>query len=133
MHDAHKETGMTAAVARAVRFNRYGSPDVLYVADADMPSPGQGEVVVEVRAAGINPGEALLHNGALHEMFPKRFPAPTFPSGQGNDLAGIVTAVGPRVSQFCVGDEVLGSACAGTATPPTPRCRYVNSSPSLPN
>jgi NADPH2:quinone reductase len=99
---------MTAAVARAVRFDRYGGPEVLYVADLDMPSPGQGEVVVEVRAAGINPGEALLRNGALHEMFPERFPSPTFPSRQGNDLAGIVTAVGSQVSQFCVGDEVLG-------------------------
>jgi NADPH:quinone reductase len=108
MHDAHKETGMTAALARAVRFDRYGGPDALYMADVEMPSPGQGEVVVEVRAAGINPGETLLRNGTLHEMFPERFPAPTFPSGQGNDLAGIVTAVGSQVSQFHVGDEVLG-------------------------
>jgi NADPH:quinone reductase len=99
---------MTAAVARAVRFDRYGGPDVLYVADVDMPSPRRGEVVVEVRAAGINPGEALLRNGVLHEMFPERFPAPIFPSGQGNDLAGVVTAVGSQVGQFRVGDEVLG-------------------------
>jgi NADPH2:quinone reductase len=49
---------MTAPAARAIRFDRYGDRDVLYVADIDMPSPGPGEVVVEVRAAGINPGEA---------------------------------------------------------------------------
>lgn len=94
---------MTAAKARAVRFDRYGGRDVLYVADIDMPSPGTGEVVVEVRAAGINPGEAGIRVGAVHEMFPA-----TFPSGEGSDLAGVVTAVGPDVTEFAVGDEVLG-------------------------
>jgi NADPH:quinone reductase len=94
---------MTAAMARAVRFDRYGGRDELYVADIDMPSPGPGEVVVEVRAAGINPGEAAIRTGALHDMFPA-----TFPSGEGSDLAGVVTAVGPGVTEFAVGDEVLG-------------------------
>jgi NADPH:quinone reductase len=94
---------MTAAAARAVRFDRYGGRDVLYVADVDMPSPGPGEVVVEVRAAGINPGEAGIRVGAMQEMFPA-----TFPSGEGSDLAGVVTAVAPGVTEFSVGDEVLG-------------------------
>ena len=94
---------MTAATARAVRFDRYGGRDVLYVADIDMPSPGPGEVVVEVRAAGINPGEAGIRVGGMHEMFPA-----TFPSGEGSDLAGVVTAVAPGVTEFAVGDEVLG-------------------------
>jgi NADPH:quinone reductase len=94
---------MTAAVARAVRFDRYGGRDVLYVADVQMPSPDPGEVVVEVRAAGINPGEAAIRSGAMHDMFPA-----TFPSGEGSDLAGVVTAVGPGVTEFSVGDEVLG-------------------------
>jgi NADPH:quinone reductase-like Zn-dependent oxidoreductase len=94
---------MTAGMARAVRFDRYGGRDVLYVADVDMPSPGPDEVVVEVRAAGINPGEAAIRSGAMHDMFPA-----TFPSGEGSDLAGVVTAVGPGVTEFSVGDEVLG-------------------------
>ncbi|OBF46290.1 NADPH:quinone reductase [Mycobacterium sp. 852002-50816_SCH5313054-b] len=94
---------MASAVARAVRFDRYGGRDVLYVADVEMPSPGPGEVVVEVRAAGINPGEAAIRTGALHDMFPA-----TFPSGEGSDLAGVVTATGPGVTEFSVGDEVLG-------------------------
>ncbi len=94
---------MTAAVARAVRFDRYGGRDVLYVADVEMPAPGPGEVVVEVRAAGINPGEAAIRTGALHDMFPA-----TFPSGEGSDLAGVVAAVGPGVPEFSAGDEVLG-------------------------
>jgi NADPH:quinone reductase len=98
---------MTAAVARAVRFDRFGGADVLYVANIDMPRPGPGEVVVEVRAAGINLGEALIRTGALHDMLPERFPA-ILPSGQGNDLAGVVAAVGPEPGRFSVGDEVLG-------------------------
>lgn len=98
----HREEAQMA-VARAVRFDRYGGRDVLYVADVEMPTPGPGEVVVEVRAAGINPGEAAIRTGAMHEMFPA-----TFPSGEGSDLAGVVTAVGPGVTEFGVGDEVLG-------------------------
>lgn len=94
---------MTATKARAVRFDHYGGREVLYVADIDMPVPGDGEVLVEVRAAGINPGEAAIRVGALHEMFPA-----TFPSGEGSDLAGVVAAVGPGVTGFSVGDEVLG-------------------------
>ena len=94
---------MTASGARAVRFDRYGDRDELYVADVDMPSPGPGEVVVEVRAAGINPGEAAIRTGAMQDMFPA-----TFPSGEGSDLAGVVTAIGPGVTEFSVGDEVLG-------------------------
>ncbi|MGA8329559.1 MAG: NADP-dependent oxidoreductase [Mycobacterium sp.] len=97
---------MTATSARAVRFDRYGGREVLYVADIDKPVPGPGEVLVEVRAAGINPGEAGIRSGALHERFPA-----TFPSGEGSDLAGVVVEVGADVagdSEFAVGDEVLG-------------------------
>ncbi|HZU49470.1 MAG TPA: NADP-dependent oxidoreductase [Mycobacterium sp.] len=94
---------MTLTKARAVRFDRYGGRDVLYVTDMDMPSPGPGEVLVEVHAAGINPGEAGIRQGAMHEIFPA-----TFPSGEGSDLAGVVIAVGTNVSEFSVGDEVMG-------------------------
>ena len=94
---------MTSVKARAVRFDRYGGRDVLYVADIDMPSPGPGELLVEVRAAGINPGEAGIRVGAMHEIFPA-----TFPSGEGSDLAGVVLVVGPEVTEFAVGDEVMG-------------------------
>jgi NADPH:quinone reductase len=90
-------------MARAVRFDAYGDRDVLYVADVAIPTPPKGEVVVEVRAAAINPGEAAIRSGALAEVFPA-----TFPSGEGSDLAGIVHSVGERVTAFAVGDEVLG-------------------------
>jgi NADPH2:quinone reductase len=94
---------MTGTGARAVRFDQYGGTDVLYVAGVPMPTPEAGEVVVGVRAAGINPGEASIRSGALHDRFPA-----TFPSGEGSDLAGVVTAAGDGVQEFEVGDEVLG-------------------------
>jgi NADPH:quinone reductase-like Zn-dependent oxidoreductase len=88
---------------KAVRFDRYGGVDVLEVREVPVPVPGAGEVRVEVKAAGINPGEAMIRQGAFQEVFPA-----TFPSGQGSDLAGVVTEVGPGVESFSVGDEVLG-------------------------
>jgi len=88
---------------KAVRFDRYGGVDVLEVREVSVPVPGAGEVRVEVKAAGINPGEAMIRRGAFREIFPA-----TFPSGQGSDLAGVVTEVGPGVELFSVGDEVLG-------------------------
>ena len=94
---------MANSAARAVRFDSYGGTDVLYVTDIDRPVPDAGEVLVEVRAAGINPGEAGIRTGALHEQFPT-----TVPSGEGSDLAGVVIEVGDGVSDFAVGDEVLG-------------------------
>lgn len=97
------EEPLTDTDARAVQFDRYGGLDVLYLAEIPMPEPAAGEVVVAVRAAGINPGEAAIRSGAMHRWFPA-----TFPSGQGSDLAGVVTAVGPDAGEFAVGDEVLG-------------------------
>jgi NADPH:quinone reductase-like Zn-dependent oxidoreductase len=89
--------------ARAVRFDRYGGPEVLHVEQVPMPVPARGEVLVEIRAAGINTGESRIRSGALHSLFPA-----TFPSGQGSDLAGVVQQVGPGVVGLRVGDEVLG-------------------------
>ena len=87
----------------AVRFNNYGGLEVLQVAEVDRPKPGLGKVLVRVKAAGINPGEASIRKG----LFAERWPA-TFPSGQGSDLAGIVEEVGPGVANVEVGDEVIG-------------------------
>jgi len=88
---------------KAVQFDSYGGIDVLEVRDVPRPVPGNGEVLVQVRAAGINPSEGVIRSGALHHLFPA-----TFPSGQGSDLAGVVAEVGPGVIGFTVGDEVIG-------------------------
>ncbi|MDT5239597.1 MAG: hypothetical protein QOD97_1795 [Mycobacterium sp.] len=89
--------------SRAVQFDQYGDIDVLEVREVPRPQPGPGEVLVRVKAAGINPGEAMIRKGALHDRWPA-----TFPSGQGSDLAGVVADVGADVQGFAVGDEVLG-------------------------
>jgi NADPH:quinone reductase-like Zn-dependent oxidoreductase len=88
---------------KAVRFNEYGGLDVLRVADVPIPEPGGGQVLVQVKAASINPGEAKIREGQLHSMFPA-----TFPSGEGSDFAGIVTKFGPGIQGFAPGDEVIG-------------------------
>ena len=90
-------------MSRRVQFDRYGPADVLQVADVPRPQAGEGQVLVQVVAAGINPGEIAIRNGALDAMFPA-----TFPSGQGSDFAGRVAETGQGVTEFAPGDEVLG-------------------------
>jgi NADPH2:quinone reductase len=92
-------------MAKAVRFDHYGGRDVLYLAEVEVPYPADGEVVVRVKAAGVNPGEAAIREGRLHERYPA-----TFPSGEGSDFAGAVHEVGDGVMPWAVGDEVLGWA-----------------------
>ena len=88
---------------KAVRFEDYGGVDVLKVVEVPRPVPGPGQVLVQVKAAGINPGEAKIREGLLHSRWPA-----VFPSGQGSDLAGVVAETGPGVTGFSAGDEVIG-------------------------
>jgi NADPH:quinone reductase-like Zn-dependent oxidoreductase len=88
---------------KAVRFDEYGGVDVLHVAEVPRPVPGPGQVIVEVKAASINPGETKIREGFLHSRWPA-----TFPSGQGTDLAGVVDQLGDGVVGLAVGDEVIG-------------------------
>jgi NADPH:quinone reductase-like Zn-dependent oxidoreductase len=89
---------------KAVRFDRYGGSEVLEVREVDRPSPGEGEVLVRVEAASINPGEIAIREGFLHERWPA-----TFPSGEGSDFAGIVEELGPGVGDsFPIGGSVIG-------------------------
>jgi NADPH:quinone reductase-like Zn-dependent oxidoreductase len=90
-------------VPRAVQFDEYGGLDVLTVREIELPELGKEDVRVEVKAAGINPGEASIRKGLLAEKWPA-----DFPSGQGSDLAGVVKEVGIDVVGFAPGDEVLG-------------------------
>jgi NADPH:quinone reductase-like Zn-dependent oxidoreductase len=94
---------MTQPTMKAVQLDERGGIDVIQVRDVPTPRPTDGEVLVEVKAAGINPGEAMIRWGLLDQRYPY-----SFPSGQGSDLAGVVTELGEGVTHFAVGDEVLG-------------------------
>jgi NADPH:quinone reductase-like Zn-dependent oxidoreductase len=87
---------------QAVRFEQYGDIEELRVVEVDRPVPGPGQVLVRVKAAGINPGEASIRKG----LFADRWPS-TFPSGQGSDLAGVVEEVGEGVVDVTLGTEVI--------------------------
>lgn len=94
---------------QAVRFDQYGSIDVLELREVDDPVIGDGQTLVRVKATSINPGESDIREGVFREMgLPSQFPA-----GQGSDLAGVVVA--SRDARWAVGDEVLGYLDWGTS------------------
>lgn len=90
---------------RAVEFSEYGDSSVLHLSELPIPAPGPGQVRIAVRAASVNPIDWKIRSG-------KAFPA-KFPAIPGGDVAGVVEAVGPDVTEFAAGDEVLGSATGG--------------------
>ena len=62
-------------MSKAVRFDDYGGIEVLEVRDVPRPEPGPDQVLVAVRAAGINPSEAAIRTGRVRDVFPRPFPA----------------------------------------------------------
>ena len=90
-------------MVKAVRYDEFGGIDVLRVEEVERPVPGDGQVLVRVKATGINPSEAVIRTGAVAQLFPS-----TFPSGQGSDLAGVIEEVGAGAGGFSPGDEVIG-------------------------
>jgi NADPH:quinone reductase-like Zn-dependent oxidoreductase len=91
---------------RAVRFDRFGDPSVLYLAEGPLDEPGPGQVRVRMRAAGLNPVDYKIRRGG--SRYPVTPPAPV-----GRELAGVVDAVGPGVERLAVGDEVFGTIPTG--------------------
>ena len=94
---------------RAVRFEQYGGVDVLSVVDVEPPEPAEGQLLVRVRAAGINPFESKLRRGLFEGEIPVSFPA-----AEGSDFAGVVERAGTGVDRFSPGDEVFGAARRGS-------------------
>jgi NADPH:quinone reductase len=93
-------------MSRAVFATAYGGPEALALRDVDVPSPGRGEVSVEVRAAGVNRWDVKVYSGLMgHD--PSRLPIRL-----GSEVAGVVTAVGEGATgpagPVAVGDEVIG-------------------------
>ncbi|MEJ2863859.1 NADP-dependent oxidoreductase [Actinomycetospora flava] len=94
--------------SRAVQYRRFGGPEVLEVVEREDPVPGEGQVRLAVRAAAVNPLDWKLRAGAMAGT-----DAPPEPQVPGYDVAGVVDAVGPGVTGFAVGDEVLGKGANG--------------------
>ena len=93
---------------KAARIDRYGGPDsITVVRDADRPPLDKGQLLIEVRAASLNPVDTVIRSGHMKEMVELIFPATL-----GGDFAGIVAQVGRGVSGFEVDDEVYGQASA---------------------
>jgi NADPH:quinone reductase-like Zn-dependent oxidoreductase len=87
---------------RAIAANRYGDNNVLNVADVEDPKLGPDTIIVRTRAAGLNPVDWKVLRGYLDGAFPVHFPlVPCW------DVAGVVEAVGPAVTAFQPGDEVI--------------------------
>ena len=95
---------------KAVRYHRYGGPDVLELQEVAMPAAGDGELLVRVRAASVNPLDWHFMRGApylVRMMAGLSRPKPSA-SRLGADMAGTVEAVGQNVTGFQPGDEVFG-------------------------
>lgn len=87
-------------------FTDFGGPENQALIERPVPEPGPGEIAVSVRAAGINPFDVKVRSGALGRTR-------TLPAPMGQEVSGVVTAVGAGVEDFAVGDAVLGTTAPG--------------------
>jgi len=98
---------------RAIRVSDFGGPGVLKLEEVRDPKPDSGQVLVRVKAAGVNPVDTYIRSGAYARK-------PNLPYTPGTDAAGVVEAVGPNVKRFKIGDRVytsgtIAGACADLA------------------
>ena len=90
---------------KAIFYEQHGTAEVLQVGERPTPEPQDNEVLVEVVATSVNPIDRRLRSGELQEYITR-----TFPVVPGWDLAGKIAKVGAKVTDWQVGDEVLGLA-----------------------
>ena len=92
----------------AIVYEEFGGPGVLHPAQVDDVHAGPGQIRVAVRAAGVNPVDYKIRNGWMEAAFPTPLPATP-----GSEFAGVVDETGEGVTEFTVGDEVLGRSTTG--------------------
>jgi len=93
---------------KAYVFTEYGGPETQAFAEVPKPVPGSGQLLVAVRAAGVNPADWKFRAGYMRDFVPLELPA-VF----GNELSGVVEGVGEGVEGFAVGDEAFGNPAGG--------------------
>ncbi|MFH8791454.1 NADP-dependent oxidoreductase [Streptomyces sp. NPDC017941] len=96
-------------MAKAYVFTRHGGPEVEALIDREPPEPGPGQLLIEVRAAGVNPVDFKLRDGYRR---PGQAPV-ELPEVFGSEAAGVVVRTGPGIEEFTVGDAVFGSTLTG--------------------
>lgn len=99
---------MAAQTMQAIRVHNYGGPEQLKLEQVPRPVPKEGEVLVRVYAAGVNPVDWKIREGWLKDFMPMQFPY--IP---GWDIAGAVEEVGPGVTAFRPGQAVFGQSALG--------------------
>ncbi|MEU6350841.1 NADP-dependent oxidoreductase [Streptomyces sp. NPDC047072] len=95
---------------KAYVFTRYGGPETEAFVDVDRPRPGPGQLLVAVRAAGVNPVDWKIRSGYRR---PGDTGDRTFPAVLGSEVSGVVEEIGEGVEGFAVGDEVFGNTLTG--------------------
>ena len=91
---------------KAIRVHKFGGPEVLTYEDVPDPTPGEGQVLVRIRAVGVNPVETYVRAGAYARL-------PSLPYIPGGDAAGVVEKVGPGADGVVKGDRVYVTGTAG--------------------
>ncbi|HWD75975.1 MAG TPA: NADP-dependent oxidoreductase [Solirubrobacteraceae bacterium] len=91
---------------KAIQFSRFGDPEVLELVELDDPHPGEGQIRIAVRAAGVNPIDWKVRSGAMGGDLPRQ---------TGVEAAGVVDELGDGITDVEVGDRVFGSVAGGAS------------------
>ncbi|MER9648687.1 NADP-dependent oxidoreductase [Mesorhizobium sp. M0199] len=99
-----ERTPSRRSTMQRIQYHQYGGPSVMRLESYRLPTPGNCEVMVRVKAASINPLDWKLRQGFMKIMMGRHFPR-----AMGSDFSGVVEAIGPGVVGLVIGDEVLGT------------------------